>query len=312
MKQAFTNWNGIRLLASVFLMSLVVVGCRPDGPISASNFNAARWESRMKSPSLSEEEFTRLYAQWVAAQLTNSQVQVAGPRHLKVKMADGGDFEVFLDNAWIEARQDPQHRPDICRRYLAALLSGPAAGHAADAAPDTNALVAVVRDDFFLQQVGQYKGTSNAIVSEPLVADLHVVYAIDSQNGIAYLTQGRLEKIGLPLSALRQLALANLRRLLPPLQRVGAEPLFQLKADGNYESSLLLSDKLWTDQASAVQGELVAAVPARDVLVFTGSSSPAGLDRLRQIVNQTYSGGAHIISKTLLVRRNGRWEKFGD
>jgi len=81
-------------------------------------------------------------------------------------------------------------------------------------------------------------------------------------------------------------------------------------ADGNYESSLLLADKLWDGQASLVEGEIVAAVPARDVLMFTGSGSPDGLRRLRQGVDATYKQASHQISKTLLVRRKGRWEKF--
>jgi hypothetical protein len=51
-------------------------------------------------------------------------------------------------------------------------------------------------------------------------------------------------------------------------------------------------------------------VPARDVLMFTGSDSPDGLKAMRESVDKIYKEGSHVISKTLLVRRNGRWEKF--
>jgi hypothetical protein len=44
--------------------------------------------------------------------------------------------------------------------------------------------------------------------------------------------------------------------------------------------------------------------------MFTGSGSPEGLKALRESVDKVYKGGSHVISKTLLVRRNGKWEKF--
>jgi uncharacterized protein YtpQ (UPF0354 family) len=83
-------------------------------------------------------------------------------------------------------------------------------------------------------------------------------------------------------------------------------------ADGNYESSLLLAENLWDDQAKAVQGEIVAAVPSRDVLLFTGSASTEGLRELRAAVANLHANGSRAISATLIVRRNGLWEKFSE
>jgi hypothetical protein len=75
----------------------------------------------------------------------------------------------------------------------------------------------------------------------------------------------------------------------------------------------LLADKLWDKEASAVRGELIAAVPSCKALIFTGSASPGGVEALRRKVQQVYGGSREdVISTTLLVRRNGKWEAFKD
>jgi uncharacterized protein YtpQ (UPF0354 family) len=296
--------------AFAVVLALASFGCKRAETIDASQYSAADWEARLENPSLNEQEFTKLYAQALAAELKNSKVQITGERHLSVTLADGGSVQVFLDNAWAEASKDPAHRPEICRRYMAGLLATSTVTGEAPKLPDTNSIVAVVRDRLFLQQFSRYNGTTNALVSEPLVADLHIVFACDTSQGISYLLEHQRQALGLSAAALRPLAMDNFHRIMPQIEIVGTGPLFMLKADGNYESSLLLADKLWTDTASSVQGELVAAVPARDVLLFTGASSAEGVKQLREAVDRIHSGGPHVISKTLLVPRNGKWEQW--
>ena len=93
-------------------------------------------------------------------------------------------------------------------------------------------------------------------------------------------------------------------------KRRGTGPVFMLVGDGNYDSSLLLLDKLWDEQAGSVRGDLVAAVPSRSVLLFTGSASPDGVGQLRKAVDEIFTTGDHVVSKALLIRRNGRWEEL--
>ena len=46
-----------------------------------------------------------------------------------------------------------------------------------------------------------------------------------------------------------------------------------LKAGGDYEASLLLFDDIWRDGQVKVDGDIVVAVPAKDVLLVTGSNN---------------------------------------
>lgn len=288
-------------------------GCQRSEVVSPSSFNASKWEEEIKSPSLTEAEFTRLYAQAAAVELKSAEVKIAGGRELSIKLTDGSELKSFLDNAWKEAKTSPTNRPEIVRRYVKALVaSAPYAGALAGQ-PDPNNIVAVIRDDLFLQQFAKLGAEKmNQIVSEKLVADLNVLYAIDSQDSIAYLTETNRLALHLELPALRSLALANLKRLVPKVNRKGEGPVFMVVADGNYESSLLLAEKLWDDQATEVQGDIVAAVPSRDVLMFTGSASTEGLRELRVAAANLHAKGSRAVSTTLIVRRNGRWERFAE
>lgn len=83
-----------------------------------------------------------------------------------------------------------------------------------------------------------------------------------------------------------------------------------LLADGTYEASVLLVDKIWERLAPTVEGEIVAAVPARYALLFTGSGSEEGLSEIRKEARRIYAEAPYAISDTLLVRRGGSWQTW--
>ncbi len=305
----------MRLVLSIItaVTLLAVSGCQRAEVVDTSQFNPSQWEEQIKSPSLTEAEFTRLYGQAAAAELKSPEVKITGGRELSIKLADGTELKAFLDNAWSEARINPASRPEIVRRYLKALVASAPYNSALAGQPDTNRIVAVIRDDLFLQQFAKLGSDKmNQVVSEKLVADLNVLYAIDSQDSIAYLTETNRVALKLDLAALRTLALTNLKRLVPKVSRQGEGPVFKLIADGNYEASLLLAEKLWEDQANMVGSDIVAVVPAREVVLFTGSSSAVGLAEMRSSAEEILTKGSHVVSRTLIVWRNGRWEKFSN
>ncbi len=294
------------------LACLVLSSCNHSSVVDASDFNEADWERQISRPSLSETEFTLLYARRASAKLRGAEVKIAGERALIIKLADGEQLNAFLDNAWKEAAGDPTNRPEIVRRYVSAILDARNTQWTSDDLV-TNRIVAVIRDDAFVLELNKLSsGETNRIVIELFVAELKIVYAVDHKGGISYLSEGRRKELNLELGALRRTAITNLQRLLGQLNRGGKGPVFMIVGDGNYESSLLLAEKFWDRQAQAVEGDIVAAVPARHLLFFTGSKSADGIRRLREAVDKAYSQESHPVSKTLLVRRNSEWERFSD
>jgi uncharacterized protein YtpQ (UPF0354 family) len=78
-------------------------------------------------------------------------------------------------------------------------------------------------------------------------------------------------------------------------------------AGTNYTASLLLFDELWSELAGHVAGQLVAAVPSRDVLLVTGSNSASGIAAVRAQALAVEKSGSYAISQTLLLRQDDGW-----
>jgi uncharacterized protein YtpQ (UPF0354 family) len=78
-------------------------------------------------------------------------------------------------------------------------------------------------------------------------------------------------------------------------------------ADGNYEATLILADAVLA-KLPKVDGELVVAIPARDVFVFTGSNNAVGVAALRKVAADLSEQAAHALTPALLVRRGGKFE----
>jgi uncharacterized protein YtpQ (UPF0354 family) len=141
-------------------------------------------------------------------------------------------------------------------------------------------------------------------------ADLAVGYSFGPPYGERLVSWLDLDSLGLDRRVLRRQATSNLDALVDTVRVHGQPPTRILSFDG-IESSLLLADALWATLAAEIDGDLVVGVPARDVVVVTGSASPNGLAKVTGTVERVFSAGdQHLLSRHLLVRRNGSWQRF--
>src|SRR5262249_43495201 len=141
-------------------------------------------------------------------------------------------------------------------------------------------------------------------VFEDFSPDLIIAYAEDSPRNIRYLTPADLEKAGIERTALRALACENLKRLLPRIERHETNGLYVLRAGGDYDASLLLLDSIWSGQQLTVQGDLVVAIPTRDLLLVTGSRNAQGIMKIKQLAANASREGSYRLTQKLFVRRN--------
>jgi hypothetical protein len=156
-------------------------------------------------------------------------------------------------------------------------------------------------------------------IREPFVGELYLTFGVDRAiepegppgPGLERVTRRHCAEAGLIPEALRRQAVANLRTRRPDLgftwypdARAVAVTL-----DGDLESSLLLDETFADKLAQDVEGDLVVAVPARDVLIASGTGHPDGLAKLRWVVDQVWAaGGRPLLTRDLLVRRRELWE----
>ncbi|MEH1013575.1 hypothetical protein V6U90_10730 [Micromonospora sp. CPCC 206060] len=139
---------------------------------------------------------------------------------------------------------------------------------------------------------------------------LRVAYSFGPPYGERLVTWADLDALRVNRRALRRAALDNLDAALDGLRVHGQPPALMLSFAG-LECSVLLVDEFWADLRHSVPGQLVVGVPARDVVIVTSSLSVPGLEKVRRGVDRVFfAGGAHLLSRDLLIWRDGVWQPF--
>ena len=260
---------------------------------------------------LSPEAFTREFMTQMRAAIPGGKVELVGPMQVHIEDGKGHEQTVYLDNAYGIVQSDPDSRQAIIERFVASTVQT-----LADVQPaDPKNIVAVVKDRGWIRDAAASLAARGAKAppeqwSEPLNDELIVLYAEDTPNNIRYLSRADLEKAGVKVGEARALAVKNLHRMLPDIQQRAGDLIGMITADGNYEASLLLFDEIWSGGQIKVDGEIVVAVPSRDVVMFTGSRNAAGLAKLRELADQITAEGNYTLTNALFVYRKGKFETF--
>lgn len=272
----------------------------------------AIFSSCSDSKVVSESEFTSLFAAELRKAAPELQVVVVEDLELKVITEDGREMRSFLDNAYGVYKQDPPARDDTIRRYVS---SGLETYNHVQEEIDRTKIVPIIKDRPWLEETrrallesGVEKAPEN--VFENFNEDLAIVYAEDSPKNIRYLSPEDLNSAKLNRSELRELACANLKRLLPKMEKVGGNGVYMITAGGDYDASLLLFDSIWDSEQWDVRGDIVVAVPARDLLLVTGSKDRQGIKKVKNLVEEASAGGSYRLTKKLFVRREGKFQEF--
>jgi len=296
-------------------MGLSLCSCKEESSPTATkpyvqpSADRPEWQERIAKPQLTQDEFTQLVAERIASECPEASVTIKGPLEMLVT-ANGTEYRCFLHNAWKQCADKPLQRSNVCSLHLASLKGTLARSAGADQELDKSRIVPVVKDTQYLRDVGRLSDGKSILMAKALAADLYVVYAIDGEGQIRYPRQEDFHKAGLDIDHLHALAVANLDRIIGKVERHGEGPTYMLTADGTYEASLLLLDDIWVKREKDVKGNLVAAVPCRDVLLYTGDKSGDGVQKLRQAAVRLERESAYPISTRLLIRRDRAWTAF--
>ena len=232
--------------------------------------------------------------------------------HFVVRDVNGKESRFFVDNAYLEFLGNSENKTAILRRFANAMTAAP---EMASSNLDRARIVPVLKDKAWeteiragLQQQGVEKPP--ATYFERYNEELIIAYAEDLPTSIRYLTQDQMAKLDLKPGELRALACENLERLIPPWHIRGGNGTYMITAGGNYEACLLLIENVWTSPMLKVNGEIVAAVPSRDVLLVTGSNDRDGLQKVKGAIQTIQTKAAYRLTTSLFIYRNGRFEVF--
>lgn len=218
--------------------------------------------------------------------------------------ATGQTTSTDLRNAYEVYLRNPEDLDNVIRRYVGVLAEAVRLGDT-KAVIDRSRIVPVLKSNRWVEGVRKSQnGTAPELLAEPFNSELTIVYAEDRPQSVRFLTTR--DDVG-DRTKLRDAALANLQRVLPKIEmEAGANGNYLIHAGGSYEASLLLVDGLWSSGQIKVDGDIVAAVPARDVLLITGSRNRASVARLRELATKLATG-PYALTPALFVYRDGKF-----
>jgi uncharacterized protein YtpQ (UPF0354 family) len=258
----------------------------------------------------SPSTFTAQFARALQAAMPSVKVRIVRDLQLDVERADGTAASVSLANNYTDYTSDPTWFDALIKAYVAALAQLSPNRLAANL--NRERIIPVIKDRAWLAQLqAQFKKQSETQqpVFDDFNTELVVVYAEDTDKTTRYLSSS--EELGVERGKLKALAVDNLMRIMPRIElRQLAEGAFMMTSHAEYGSSLVLVDSIWSGDQVKVNGDIVVAVPAKDVILITGSNDIENLNATRKLAGDLAKGRYGLLD-TLSVYRNGRFVKFG-
>jgi uncharacterized protein YtpQ (UPF0354 family) len=256
---------------------------------------------RLLQRNCTRDEFILLYSKLLQERLPGYTIQFTAESLLYIVSPEGKEQACNLDNLWLRYSKSLEDRRDLLEGFVKIVATAYEYGHL-----KRENIVAIVTNSSYLS----LQNANRKLMTEHLCGDLWIVYALDEPDRIKTLGPGDVITAAVSEAELRTLAVENLRRILPQIECHGAGPWYLLTAGTGYAASLLLFDDIWESLKDSVDGDIVATVPSRDVLMYTGSKSAEGISFIRKRSEEIAKNGPYAISDSLIVREGGKWAIF--
>ena len=92
------------------------------------------------------------------------------------------------------------------------------------------------------------------------------------------------------------------------------DPVYSINNMNSCEAAMILFDPFWdfADYARKyIQGDPIVAIPARDMLFFTDSSSQLGIATIQKIIEKVFAmPDGDLLTKSLLIRNDSNWHEY--
>lgn len=238
-----------------------------------------------------------------AAALRGAGLQVEVLRPLLLRVRGPGDQQVMaqLDNLLAEVRRAPAALEAVLARCVGTARA--ALSPATDRADD---ILPLLRHETLVQRTWAARPGAPRMPAIPLAGPIQVCFGFDGEHSLRLVSREAADQLALDDAALMARAVANLRARLRP-ELLGDGPVWQLVSGGTYDGAWLLDDTLWDTLSARIPGTLLAAVPARDVLLLSSLAIPGGRAALAQLAEAARGDVDHPLWAGVLVRLGGTW-----
>lgn len=302
-------------LVIVVALSAALASCGDDDEPQAER-RARETRSEAETPNdpepatpASAELIERFRAQ-VARLDPSAEVHPTGGFTVEGRRGGEPFTELTLENASHECAASPQTCDDTLATYARAFV-----GQGVPEGPTPESLRMVLMGRTLVE-----RQTPHAIGwTTPFAGDLVTVYVADSADMIATLNPESIAELGMSDDALRERALANMREAFGPTRHElflpeGRVWKVDTSTDGllsdSYDNARILLHDEWAPLRELVRGDLVAAAPTRDIVLFTGPEEPQGLRGITYLATEMWHGEPHPVSPQLVRWTADGWVPF--
>ncbi|OMQ11917.1 DUF1444 family protein [[Flexibacter] sp. ATCC 35103] len=255
-----------------------------------------------KKKRLNETEFSQKFAKQLIKKVKGLKITSINELDIKSEFNEG-KHQHFLNNAYSEYINDPKFIKEIIEKYV----NGTSAMFLPKELLDEERILPVIKDRRFIKSLEEINANfEENHIYEFYNEELIIFYVEDRETSIHYISKDDIEEINLSLEKLKEKALENLSNNFE-IKRHGENGYFMLTVGGNYESSLILLD-IWHHENFLVDGNIVAGIPSRDVLLITGSTDSVNLHRLYDSVKNINETGDHVVSDKIFELINNKFE----
>jgi hypothetical protein len=213
-----------------------------------------------------------------------------------------GNLHRLLMRGGIEARAKELNR----------FMRGQRESMGLDQPADLAQLRLVVKDERFLSNLRQQVPDMKPLVRRRLAGDLWLVCVWDAPNGMRFATENEAGEYELSVEQMLQRAKANFLDNRPPVELTEHGCLLVAQTRDCYDATLLIDVGWWDEIQERISGDVLACVPARHVVLIGGTSRRETVPQMREAARRIEAGGDHLISGTILIRREAKWEVLTD
>lgn len=271
-----------------------------------------------KNAQLPKRDFTQKLARALQDNFSDRKVIVEGELKLKITK-NNSSLSCDLGNLYGDCLLYSDKQDPLIEQYILGVIDNFNEIEDSKGRLDPQRIVPIIKTNRWLESVRQ-SHPEMLVTYDELNDDLIVLYAVDTEENMLYHGADEFEKIGLSGHELREVAVKNLRRIVPEMKveqitlDAGIAPdelnVYKLHADGYYDTSLLLFDEIWSSGMIPVNGDLVVAVPARGELFVAGSEDYIGVSMLTHMAKRISEIKNYPLIDTLLVYRDKRFQPF--
>jgi hypothetical protein len=215
-------------------------------------------------------------------------------------LPSGKTLNVWLGRAYEEFSKAPGEADAIIARHVRGALAV-----ADEPAIEHQRIIPTIKSRDWLDSQRQAAGFDP--LAEPYNADLVIIYA-DFRDGIRYGHRSDFGPLGMSSEAIREQALANLRRMIEEIKVVGRDGCYLLGAGGTLDSSLVLLDEVLEDPRLQISGKPLIGVSDRGSFWVADDANPWAVFNASTGVAKCYRSEQYAISMNLYQRLGPVWE----